>query len=921
MRGKSLKLAISNARLIAVATAMTILSARAQAAGLFSSFQDLRAKCEGALETLSEAGDKVAALRSGLTKKSSLDALAARVDELNRHLGARDPFGVKLTAEGNFSQSIADVFKRQGVDWNFLNKLDRKLTDAGHLSLSEWNQFSEVSKRAIEQAKSPLPSDDASKSVQRILFRRLLDMSAKIPQFGGGASGDSKSQKKSSQKNADAKDKEEKSQQKVKTEKDGTAKKETTDKKTGKKSGEENLKAEKNPENQESNQTQDSQKLSAGNEKAKAKSSVINPAQVPNDKKQQFEYVSDSLLRFLLRWELRKYDSARDIKDGLQSYFNRLENLSGRLESSVLNIYKNLSLGQIDRLTTGALDHESLGELVLQLQSAQGAGDTEKIYERTQGLLRILSDLEKYEILSPDEMNFSVALQRLSSSVQADGPPGMLDVVHHFHRQLIGDLSRELLREEFGPSLLQEDSLAAQKFYDAITSGSLWTYRYMGLLRAYLGVQFRPTYVYAPYTTPYGDFSAAARGMEDINRTDDLSFFSDFLPFDHPLTLKLDLAEGMQPFFQRRHPKIDPEESRAAAKKVSFIATDVSTSMDTRALIRNMLEAAYIDHHTSELKPLTEESEEEFVASHIIYRAPFTDHLGEIDTIETRAKASQVVKSLILTPQQNIQGETNLVNVLTEILDKIENAKAESSGDLHNATIYILTDGKDDKITQDDCRNLVKKIEGLGKDVQVNITVVYISERSEALIKMAKDANAKLRALGYGSSINHKFISDLEAKRILDEAKDLNTLIAPNSHTHISKEKASESERRALIRESVEDVAKTSVQLNRQTIRLDLWANEMKPKMLELFNPDAMPIPVGNVNMSSMRKIVGVLDLALPHFSEIEMSAEMRAGFLDRLVEELCAGEGMPRKVFEKALTDASFTKTRAGYQLWLEGK
>lgn len=880
----------------------------------FASLKRFRDRCESYLV---DAGHTVLATRTGLNKPASTKLLQSRLDELRSDMDPRDPFGFQNVEMGNYSQALSAAFKRYGVDWSSVTRIERNLNESGQLSISDWNTLAKLARHAVAQASQPMPADPETRGIQRILFTRLLEISSKIPKFNfgeSGAKGDSKDKSKKAQ--AAKSESSTQSAQRERSQSDGNRTSESNERHDDKKAKEQKHSPQSSP-SEEGGKMDDGEALAANEEGGPGESSVQTQRPVPKDTKSQVEYTSDAFLRYMYRWELRKYDSIRETKDGLQRFFDNLENLLGSIDAGVLANYKNLSLAQLSRLNSGTLTHESVLELVSQLQSAENQGEVEVLYEKSAGLLHLFNDLKRYESLSAGEAGFVTALQRLMNSVRSDTPAEGSEITSQFYRQLIGELSRDHMREEFGAALLEKGSMAEMKFYTAILGGELWAYNYMGFLRPYLGVEFRPTFVFAPHSHPFGDFSQSAHGPEGINRTDDVGFFSDFLPFDSKEGLILDLAEGNQPFFQRRKPRIEPELSRAATKRVGLIAADVSTSMETRALVRNLLVSAYVDFHTSELKPITEEAEEEFVAGLVIYYATFLHELGPLQTIETRDQAQQFVKALLSQPEQNIKGGTNLQRTILQILDKVEDSKNANDGDLQNASVFIVTDGADDDLN---ANVLIKRLEEVGRDIQINITLIIVSHTNEELLKVVRKANQKLRADGFGCSINHKFISDRDMQDFLARAKDSKNL-EQTTGSAISREAAGTAERKRAIRESVADVSRTAAALSRGANRLVYASERSKERILEIFNPEALPEVSPRAITPAMEPVATVLGLFLDRFGDFYIPREMRFGFVDSFITEACGGENISRTVFEKALTGSAFTKLRARYRLWLEAE
>jgi hypothetical protein len=124
------------------------------------------------------------------------------------------------------------------------------------------------------------------------------------------------------------------------------------------------------------------------------------------------------------------------------------------------------------------------------------------------------------------------------------------------------------------------------------------------------------------------------------------------------------------------------------------------------------------------------------------------------------------------------------------------------------------------------------------------------------------------------------------------------------------------------VREAVEEVVRAAVLVRPETLRLSVESANAQAPLLELFHPERISNANGlGLALIKSRRILDVLNETLDQFSTLDIATETRAGFINRLINDLCQSENLDRRTFERALTDSSFSRTRARFQRWLTGQ
>jgi len=312
--------------------------------------------------------------------------------------------------------------------------------------------------------------------------------------------------------------------------------------------------------------------------------------------------------------------------------------------------------------------------------------------------------------------------------------------------------------------------------------------------------------------------------------------------------------------------------------------------------------------------------DEEVVGSHVIYHVPFAKEVGVVEHIGTRQQALQFVKSRTLDPDENKGGSTSIQTAILYALDKIESSRSVGGNeDLQYASISVITDGDDGAV---DVRAISQRIESLGPNIEININVIFILKTNEALKALIRAEGIKRQSAGKKNPFSFKHISQDDMNRMDAVAKAPPAIDPDEIRAPMASEMAKQGGHDLEIRRAVDDVAQAAVLARPEALRLLVESESVRLNMERIFSPEQIPQTGISTVVARARKIVDALDEALgPLMVEFNIPLEARPGFLNRLVTELCLGESLERKSFERALADASFTRTRTRIHLWLRGQ
>lgn len=670
----------------------------------------------------------------------------------------------------------------------------------------------------------------------------------------------------------------------------------------------------KKPEQKEGEGTEEQ----SNDSKEKGASEKGNKSAPPNYETKKG--ISDAILRNLYLWELRKYNSVELFKSGMTNFFNYLANISGSFHYDILSRYQTLVKHQIESIPED-VQYEDLIDFSRRLTKALQDGDTDTTYKYAASMQAKLLEIEKYDALTSTERKLLNDLKALTTQLTSKVDRTSVAVTRKFYGVLPGHFSRAEMHQRFGDGLLTPGTAANEKFYQAILSRQLWSYRFMGLLVPYLNIKEKELYTVSPTYSLDGEPHPRGSGQRVIRNTDDLTeidnFVDEFTSTDQLLT---DVANGDVRYYTRRTEIPDPVLSRKAIKKVSLLISDVSGSMEAgfRTLARNLLQGSYVDHHLSELKTDLDVKEQtgKNIASHVIHHFTFTDHPGPLHTIRTRAEGAQYVKAMAANPQQNEGGGTNINAAIMHALKMILKSKQDAKGDLQWASIVLISDGDDGHIDRQALEAIRNEI---GHDTEIHINVILMAGSNHELKQLTGQQFSATFTPDKPPEYSYKELDDTLLGQMYHESQTPPPVSDLEKNAPISSSEYLNGGQGADIRRRLKAVTESATLLATDPSR-NLEVHKISEKINKMFKPQRMARP--DNSETSKRKtaeILTVIESAVDTLIVTPMPQNVRRVFLWNLIKDLCEQKQLNPIYFDETVAEDQFYRTRLHVSRWLE--
>ena len=446
------------------------------------------------------------------------------------------------------------------------------------------------------------------------------------------------------------------------------------------------------------------------------------------------------LIRRLSAQALRNYRSSGAFATGLGELQTTLASISAEIEHSDALRQAVADLRSVrEGLEAYQVEYKTLEQLGLSLLRTMEGAPTDSL-RKLNYLNDLLGALSKRSALSFDEQRSLDLVRRLLQLAGSDEKPSDKDFSEAFISQLMGPLSRKMIRDRFRSEAMP-DGFDWTAMAEAFRRGEYNDLLVQSALRPYIDLMLNTSLKPKDRKDPMGPTVVISEQEPDLEQARDLSNFQAFYRDGSPTEvdlLKYLSGDMLEWVYREEITKPDPKVLHP--KKVTYILYDISTSMNERGKFKlaTAMILAYLDRSQIEVRTGK--------AEHTVYTMAFNHSPHEPERIGSLAQAQETFERIRNKPLSS-EGSTEITSAIVDVYNRIQKHQAEG-GELDRANILLITDAED-TIRFDEIQEARDKIRA---DLPIRFNAITLGDLQGDIQKLTAysggEGNGKLGDVG-----------------------------------------------------------------------------------------------------------------------------------------------------------------------------